>query len=704
MVAYLSKSDASEGFNQITDFVNGSSIKYALTVNPNIHVSCIKQFCTTVAVKQVNDVTRLQALVDRKKVVVTEATIREALRLDDAEGVDYLPNEEIFVELARIGYEKPSTKLTLQALVDRKKVVVIEATIREALRLDDAEGVDYLPNEEIFCMSAKRTSWNEFSSSMASAVIGDISTHITKYTSPALTQKEIDEEGDADEHVEEVDTGDAARGDVSAACGEVPAVTKEQSIPSPTPPTPSPQPPQDIPSTSQVQQTPPQSPQEGEETGEEEQGVSVEAQKERMIAEMDQDDVVVLKDNKEEDKEVVDTVKYVKKAKEDETDPTEVQEVVDVVTTAKLITKVVTAASETVTAASAIISTAKPKNFSDDFLLTTLGAMRYPLSRFTLDQMLNVVRLQVEEESEVSLELLRFTRQQHQEGQLEYLGASINIMSKSMFEHLKLANLKETNMLVEMADMTKKRDLVRKIMTLMKDGTPEEMWGRKMDTILDVVLDMLDDSWFSGTIQDEDDLVGITNYLEPTSYDGFIDSEDKAYKERSYKLLGMPYRRPSPISIERVEVTRYNIRPGKTYTKIKNLGIDGIPRTSANVATVGASIMDKIDGKLASTPIDTKKPLLKDPDGEDVDMHTYRSMIGSLMYLTSSRPYIMFAVCACARFQVTPKASHLHAIKRIFNLKDSDYAGASLDRKSTTGGCQFLGCRLISWQCKKQTV
>nr|GEU77253.1 hypothetical protein [Tanacetum cinerariifolium] len=132
-----------------------------------------------------------------------------------------------------------------------------------------------------------------------------------------------------------------------------------------------------------------------------------------------------------------------------------------------------------------------------------------------------------------------------------------------------------------------------------------------------------------------------------------------------------------------------------------------------------------IDGKSASTPMDTKKPLLKDPDGEDVDVHTYIS-IGSLMYLTSSRPNIMFAICACARLQVTPKASHLHAVKRIFrylkgkphlglwypkdslfNLvaySDSDYAGASLDQKSTTGGCQFLGCRLISWQCKKQTV
>nr|GEV94017.1 hypothetical protein [Tanacetum cinerariifolium] len=130
--------------------------------------------------------------------------------------------------------------------------------------------------------------------------------------------------------------------------------------------------------------------------------------------------------------------------------------------------------------------------------------------------------------------------------------------------------------------------------------------------------------------------------------------------------------------------------------------------------------------KSASTPIDTEKPLLKDLNGEDVDVHIYRSMIGSLMYLTSSRPDIMFAVCTCTHFQVTPKASHLHAVKRIFRYlkgkphlglwypkdspfdlvaySDSDYDCASLDRKSTTRGCQFLGWRLIFWQCKKQTV
>nr|GEW34749.1 hypothetical protein [Tanacetum cinerariifolium] len=254
MVTYLSKSDASEGFNQIIDFLNRSFIKYALTVNPNVYVSCIKQFWTTVAVKQVNDVTRLQALVDMKKEVVTEATIRE-------------------------------------------------------------------------CMSAKRTSCNEFSSSMASAVIclstvtqkvfanmRRVGKGFSRIETPLfegmMVEQEIYKEGDVDEHVEEVNT----KRDDSAAHGDVYIVAEEQSIPSPPLPTLPPQPPQDISSTSQG----------------------------RMIAEMDQYDAVVLEDDKAEDKDVADAVKDAEEAKVIETNH-----------------KVVIAASETVTAASAIITTAE---------------------------------------------------------------------------------------------------------------------------------------------------------------------------------------------------------------------------------------------------------------------------------------------------------------------------------------------------------
>ncbi|GJR49850.1 putative ribonuclease H-like domain-containing protein [Tanacetum coccineum] len=135
---------------------------------------------------------------------------------------------------------------------------------------------------------------------------------------------------------------------------------------------------------------------------------------------------------------------------------------------------------------------------------------------------------------------------------------------------------------------------------------------------------------------------------------------------------------------------------------------------------------DLVNVKAAITPMETKVPLTKDEEAIDVDVHLYRSMIGSLMYLTASRPDIMYAVCVCSRFQVTPKTSHLNVVKRIFKylkgkpnlglwyprespfdleaFSNSDYGGSNLDRKSTTGGCQFLGQRLISWQCKKQTI
>ncbi|GKA90472.1 putative ribonuclease H-like domain-containing protein [Tanacetum coccineum] len=81
-----------------------------------------------------------------------------------------------------------------------------------------------------------------------------------------------------------------------------------------------------------------------------------------------------------------------------------------------------------------------------------------------------------------------------------------------------------------------------------------------------------------------------------------------------------------------------------------------------------AKILKKFDFttvKIVSTPIETNKALVKDEEAKVVDVHLYRSMIGSSMYLTASRPNIMFAVCACARFQVTPKTSHIHVVKRI---------------------------------------
>ena len=120
-----------------------------------------------------------------------------------------------------------------------------------------------------------------------------------------------------------------------------------------------------------------------------------------------------------------------------------------------------------------------------------------------------------------------------------------------------------------------------------------------------------------------------------------------------------------------------------------------------------------VDRSPASTPMSTATKLDEDKKGKNVDIPCYRGMIGSLLYLTSSSPDIMFATCLCARFKANPKESRLMAVKRIFRyLKgttnlglwypkgtvfeavgytDADFAGCRVDRKSTGGSCQFLG-------------
>jgi hypothetical protein len=128
--------------------------------------------------------------------------------------------------------------------------------------------------------------------------------------------------------------------------------------------------------------------------------------------------------------------------------------------------------------------------------------------------------------------------------------------------------------------------------------------------------------------------------------------------------------------------------------------------------------------KPIETPMPTNGHLDLDEGGKPVDQTLYRQVIGSLLYLTASRPDIMFSVCMCARFQANPKEAHMKAVKRIlrylrhtpciglwypngasFQLvgySDSDYAGCKVDRKSTSGGCHLLGQCLVSWSSKKQ--
>ncbi|GKB95381.1 hypothetical protein Tco_0981518 [Tanacetum coccineum] len=103
MVAFLEKPVESDGFHKIIDFLNANQIHYALTVNLTIYTSCIEQFWATAKAKTINGERQLQALVDKKKVILTKTSIRSDLHLEDAGGIDCLPIATIFEELARIG-------------------------------------------------------------------------------------------------------------------------------------------------------------------------------------------------------------------------------------------------------------------------------------------------------------------------------------------------------------------------------------------------------------------------------------------------------------------------------------------------------------------------------------------------------------------------------------------------------------------------
>ncbi|GJT36574.1 hypothetical protein Tco_0926993 [Tanacetum coccineum] len=109
LIAFLSKPAESEGFEQIVNFLNVNPIRYALKINPTIYTSCIEQFWAKVKAKTINKEVELQALVDGKKVIITESTVRRDLHLEDAEGVDFLPNATIFAQLTLMGNEFSST-------------------------------------------------------------------------------------------------------------------------------------------------------------------------------------------------------------------------------------------------------------------------------------------------------------------------------------------------------------------------------------------------------------------------------------------------------------------------------------------------------------------------------------------------------------------------------------------------------------------
>nr|GEV81540.1 hypothetical protein [Tanacetum cinerariifolium] len=186
VVAILEKSDAAEGFEQIIDFLSGNYIHYALTVNPHIYISCIKQFWNTASVKCSGDVTRLQALVDKQKIVLSEVVIHEILQLDDAKGVVCLPNEEIFAGLAQMGYEKLAKRTSWNEFSTAMASLVICLSKGQKFNFSKYIFDSLVRNVD---SSSKFYMYPRFIQLIIQNQVGDLSTHTTRFISPALTQK-----------------------------------------------------------------------------------------------------------------------------------------------------------------------------------------------------------------------------------------------------------------------------------------------------------------------------------------------------------------------------------------------------------------------------------------------------------------------------------------------------------------------------------
>ncbi|GJS72021.1 hypothetical protein Tco_0704862 [Tanacetum coccineum] len=140
LVMFLTKSAESEGFEQIVDFLNASSIKYALTVNPTIYTSCIEQFWSTVKAKMVNGEVQLQALVDGKKIVVTEASVRRDLQLKDVDGVDMdCQMLIIFEQITLMGKQKSRRPKEKDTEIPQYSVPTQRLQAQEQEELSDAE-------------------------------------------------------------------------------------------------------------------------------------------------------------------------------------------------------------------------------------------------------------------------------------------------------------------------------------------------------------------------------------------------------------------------------------------------------------------------------------------------------------------------------------------------------------------------------------
>ncbi|GKB52104.1 uncharacterized mitochondrial protein-like protein [Tanacetum coccineum] len=676
MVAFLSKPEESDGFEKIVDFLNAHPIKYALTVNPTIYISCIEQFWSIVKAKTINGEVQLHVLVDGKKIIITESTVRRDLQLKDAEGVDCLPNSTIF--------------------------------------------------EQLTLMGSKTTAWNEFSSTMASAIICLATNHkfnFSKYifeklgegssnptdpqhtptiiqssTQPQNTEKprkpkrkdtqvpQLSDPSDnvADEAVHK-ELGGRPRGNtlqsdedrlkldkLMALCTtlqnrvlnlEKTKTTQHNEIAS---------------LKKRVKKLKKKNRSRThklkrlykvgltsrvEYFGDEE-SLGEDESKQGSINTIDVDEeITIVSVQDDADKEMFDV------------DALNSDEVFVVGQNENVVEEVVDAAQVSTAATTVIITT-------EEF---TLAQALEALKKFKtqeFDEEERLAREKVEKEKEANIALIeewddiqakidadhhvaeRLQAQEQEELSVEEKATLFQQLLEKRRKHFAAKRAEEKR------NKPPTKDQQRKIMcTYLKNMEGYKLKDLKLKEEVGVGRvgsKAKKERGKQTELIQERFAISYTNKKDVKEFGGTWEEPKKDERgiviRNKARLVAQGYTQEEGIDYDEIEeevyVCQNNHRfedlnfPDRVYKVKKALyGLHQAPRAWF------------IEVKTASTPTETQKPLLKDEDGEEVDVHMYRSMIGSLMYLTSSRPDIMFAV----------------------SYTNSDIARASLDRKSTTG-------------------
>ncbi|GJT38423.1 putative ribonuclease H-like domain-containing protein [Tanacetum coccineum] len=786
LVAFLSKPAENEGFEQIVDFLNANPIKYDLTINPTIYNSCIKQFLDTIKVKSVNGEVQLQALVDKKKVIITESTIRRDLKLEDAEGILFssmevfdsynfaMPNMiknvdsmvkfwmyprfiQVFVnkQVGDMSYHKriyvtPShTKKIFgnmkgegkgfsKAVTPLFPTMMIQA--QEEMGEGSANPTDphhtpiitqpstSKPQKKQKPRKPKRKDTKIPQSSGPTEPIADKAANEenipTHSNDPLLSVKRLEKKGGSRTHklkrlfkvgisAQVVSSKDEGLGDQEDASKQGRKIT-------------------DIDQDAKV--------------------TFVDETQGRYGNDLMFDTSVLDGEEVFAGQDVVD--KEVSTA-----DP--VTTVGEVVTTANVEVSIASPTAAIITTVELTLAqtlvelkSARPK--------TKRVVIKEPSETTTTtipskDKGKEAIRLQAQfdeeeriarEKEEVNAALIAQWNDIQDKVEIDY-----ELSQRLQAEEQEELTIEEKSKLFQQLLEKRRKHFAAKRAEERRNKPPtkaqqrkDEVWrslqGKK------VLLWRLYDSCRVHFVRFEDMhvymLVEKRYPLTPATITDMLNKKLKSdyWNEMCYKLFKLMTKQLKKQSILLgstkgdillVQVYVDDIIFGSTKkslcTEFEKMIHKKFQMSSIGELTffLGLQVKQKEDGifisqdkymteilkkfgfadvKTASTPIKTQKILLKDEDGEEVDVHLYRLMIGSLMYLTSSRPDIMFAVCACTRYQVNQKVSHLHAVKRIFRYlkgqpklglwypKDSsfdlvaytnsDYAGASLDRKSTT--------------------